>query len=105
MEISAPQKIFLQRKRAANAALVSSCAEVLRGSFASIFLTELVNAARCVDDLLSACVERVTFGTDFNTERGLCHGGASLEAVAATASHGDFMIIGMDVGFHFFPCG
>ena len=64
-------------------------------------MTEFVNAASGVDDLLCARVKRVAFRTDFDAQRGLRHRGACLEAVAATASYDDFVVIRMDVGFHF----
>ena len=68
-------------------------------SLLAIFLTKLLNASRCIDYLLLAGVKRMANRANLDVER-LAHGGTGLEDIAATARHGDFLIVGMNIGFH-----
>ncbi len=68
-------------------------------SLLAIFLTKFLNASRSIDYLLLACVKRMANRANFDVER-LGHGGTGLKGIAATARHGDFLIAGMNVGFH-----
>jgi hypothetical protein len=65
----------------------------------AVLLAEFLDPAGGVHDLLLAGVERVAGGTDFHVQ-GLFHGGAGGEAVAAAARHVDFVVLGMNAGFH-----
>jgi hypothetical protein len=65
----------------------------------TIAAAELVDLAGGVDDFLLAGVEGVTAGADFDVQI-FTGGGAGFERVAATASHADFCISGMDIRFH-----
>ena len=59
---------------------------------------EAVHAARRVDELLIARVERVADAADLDLQ--LFHGGAGLELVSATAANGAVDVVGMDAGLH-----
>jgi hypothetical protein len=67
--------------------------------FLAIFLAEFLNPPGGVNNLLFACIERVTERTHFNM-KGFTHGGTGLECIAATARHGDFLIVWMNFWFH-----
>jgi hypothetical protein len=62
-------------------------------------LTELLDAAGGVNNLLLAGVERMALGANFDVHV-LGGGGACLELIAATASYVDFSIVWMNVGLH-----
>jgi len=70
-------------------------------SWSAVFLAELFNTTCCVHNFLCAGVERVTFRANFNTQSFLRHNRFGFEAITAAASHGKFLIIWMDVCFHF----
>ena len=65
----------------------------------TVFLVELLDATSGVDDLLLARVERMAGGADFDVKR-LLHRRLGLEHAAARARDFDFVVIGMDIGFH-----
>ena len=65
----------------------------------AVFLAELLDTASSVNNLLLACIERMTLGANFDVHV-LARGGACLELVAATASHVDFSVVRMDLGLH-----
>jgi hypothetical protein len=81
--------------------LERQCETRLCRSLGAVFLTELVDATGGIHDFLRAGVERVALGTNFDVQRWLAHHGLGLEAVAATAGHGEFLVIRVDVCFHF----
>src|SRR5467141_3832397 len=64
-----------------------------------VFLAEFLHAARRIDDLLLARVERVAGRADFHVQV-LAQRRAGLERVSAAADYGDFLVFGMDFGFH-----
>jgi len=74
---------------------------LLRRSLGAVFLTEFVDAACRVNNFLRAGVERVAFGTNFDIQSWLGYHRLCLETVAATASHGEFGVIRVDICFHF----
>src|SRR5437667_10705283 len=93
-------------KKAAEAAF-SRCRDVTSrgrrgGRLLSVALAELLDATRCIDDLLLAGVERMARRADFNVQR-LVDRRARLERDAAAAGHVNFAVLGMDVGFHSLP--
>ena len=93
----------IQIKKAAKLPfLLNSCASFLRSSFGAIFLAEFIDTTSGIDDLLCTGIERVTFGANFDLQFRLAHNLLSLEAVAATARHGDFLVIRVNICFHFF---
>jgi len=75
---------------------------LLRCSLGAVFLTELVDAAGSIHDLLCAGVERVAFRANFDVQGWLAHYGFGLEAVAATASYCQFLVIWVCICFHFY---
>jgi hypothetical protein len=77
------------------------CEARLRRSLGAVFLTELIDATGGIDNLLCAGVERVALGTNLDVQGWFADHGLGLEAVAATACHGDFLIIRVDICFHF----
>src|SRR6266704_2983823 len=64
-----------------------------------VFLAEFLHAARRIDDLLLARVERVAGRADFHVQI-LAQGRAGLERFSAAADDLDFLVIGMDFDFH-----
>jgi hypothetical protein len=68
-----------------------------------VFLGEAFDAARSVNQLLFAGEERVAIGADFDFEHVAFDGRACGEIVAASAMHGDGVIVGMNTGFHEAP--
>ena len=64
----------------------------------AVLLVELINTAAGVDQLLLAGVEGVALGADFNGD--VLLGGAGLDDVAAGASDGGLLVIGMDSFLH-----
>ena len=67
-------------------------------SLDAVLLVELINAAAGVDQLLLAGVEGVALGADLNGD--VLLGGAGLDDVAAGASDGGLLVIGMDSFLH-----
>ena len=65
----------------------------------AVFLTELLNAAGSVNNLLLAGIERMALGTYFDVQV-LARRRARLELVATTARYVDFRIIWMNFGLH-----
>src|SRR5512132_3318564 len=98
------------KKAAAEAALVFPHARVrallgkrsggLGGRLAAVPLAELVDAARGVDDLLLARVERMALRADFDVQLLGGRGRAGHELVPAAAGDLHFGILGMDLLFH-----
>src|SRR5712692_9925341 len=64
-----------------------------------VFLAELLDTAGGVDDLLLARVERVAGRTHLYLQVSPQRR-AGLESVPAAAGDGDFLVIGMEFGFH-----
>jgi hypothetical protein len=67
---------------------------------ASVLLTEFFHASSGVNNLLLAGVERVASGADFHGKSIFAQGGACQEGIAAAAGNGDFLISGVNFGFH-----
>jgi hypothetical protein len=65
----------------------------------AVLLAEFFDAAGGVNDLLLAGVKRMAQRADFDIQR-LAVGGTGLEGVPAAAGDRDFVVIGMDIGFH-----
>jgi len=68
----------------------------------TVFLTEFIYSARCIENFLFAGVKRMANRANLDLklvfgERRFC-----LELVSATALYGNFMVCGMDIGFHRF---
>lgn len=61
--------------------------------------SKLIYAATGINQLLTACIEGMTFGADINREAFL--GGTRLESFAAGAFHNALTVLGMDVFFHY----
>src|SRR5262249_9106479 len=97
----------LRTKKAAEAAFFTARSpDTLRGGcfgglgrLPRVLLAELLDAARGVDDLLLARVERGARGAHLDVQL-LAQGRARGEGVPATADHLDFLVIGMDLFFH-----
>jgi hypothetical protein len=68
--------------------------------FHAVTLTELLDAASGIDDLLLAGVERMAGRTDFNVKLVLAQRGTGYECAAAGAGHSHFLVIGVNAGFH-----
>ena len=62
-------------------------------------LLELINTSACINELLLACIERVTIRADINSQITLC--GKSLECVAACALNCNNLRLRMNSFFHF----
>jgi hypothetical protein len=87
------------KEKAAEAAF-SECFNASAGLLHAITLTELLDAASRVDDLLLARVERMAGSADFHVQLFFAQRGAGYERVAAGAGHGHFFVIGVNAGFH-----
>ncbi len=61
---------------------------------------EFIDSTGSIDNLLFSGIERVAGRADFEMQVVVCKGGARLEAIAATASNGEFFIGRVDVRFH-----
>lgn len=72
---------------------------LLAGGLAGVLLTEFLDAAGRVDDLLFARVERMTVRAHLDLQV-MPERGARLERVPAAAGDGDLFVFGMDAGFH-----
>jgi hypothetical protein len=66
----------------------------------AVFLPEAFDAARSVDDLLFAGVERVAGGAHFDVQFGLVEGRTGDERIAAGAGDGNVLVLGVNVRFH-----
>jgi hypothetical protein len=73
----------------------------LRCCLGAVFLTEFVDTSGGIHDLLRTGVERVAFGANFDVQHWLAYHGLGLEAVAATARYGEFLVFWVDICFHF----
>ena len=67
----------------------------------SVLLAEFVHAARSVEDLLLARVERMAVRADFDLKV-VSQSRPRLECVTARAGDADFFVFGMRIGFHGF---
>ena len=65
----------------------------------AILSIELLDAACSIDDLLLAGIERMAGRAYFNVKR-LLHRRLGLEHAAAGAGDFDFVVVGVDIGFH-----
>ena len=65
----------------------------------AVFLAELLNPAGSINNLLLACVKRMTLRTYLDIQW-LVHSRTRFKFIAATASHGYFLVIWMNVCFH-----
>ena len=65
----------------------------------AVLATEPIDPAARINDFLLARVKRVARRTHFD-QKVLAQGRAGREFVAATTSHFDVVVIGMNVGFH-----
>jgi hypothetical protein len=65
----------------------------------TVFLVETINTSTGVNQLLLAGVERVALGADFNLD--VLFGGAGLNDLAACASDGRLLVLGVDTFLHF----
>ena len=65
----------------------------------AVFLAKFLYPPRSINDFLLTGIERMSDRAYFYMQ-GLAHGGAGLKRVAATAGHGDFLIIWMNFCFH-----
>jgi hypothetical protein len=73
----------------------------------SIFFVEFIYPPRGVEYFLLACVERMANRTHLDLEGVAGKRGAGLEVISATTFYGDFVVWGMNIGFHrsgFFFC-
>jgi hypothetical protein len=86
-----------QQKRQPAAAFFVGAEESLLAD--AVFLAELLDAAGRIDDFLLARIERMASRTNFNVQR-LVHRGTGGEAIAATARHDNFIVLGVDACFH-----
>jgi hypothetical protein len=65
----------------------------------AVFLTELLDAAGSVNDLLLAGIERVALGANFDVHV-LASRRACLELIAAATAYGNFSVVWMSIGLH-----
>ena len=73
-----------------------------RAGLAGVLLTEFVDAAAGVDDLLLARIERMAVRADFDLQI-VPKGRARVEGVPAAAGHRDLFVLGVDCVFHGLP--
>jgi hypothetical protein len=66
----------------------------------AVFLPEAFDAARSVDDLLFAGIERVAGGAHFDVQFGLGEGRTGHERIAARAGDGNVLVLRVNVHFH-----
>jgi hypothetical protein len=71
-----------------------------RTSDIAVFLPEAFDAARSVDNLLFAGIERVAGGAHFDVQFGLAQGRTGHERIAARAGDGNILVLGVNVRFH-----
>ena len=73
------------------------------GSGIGVFLRESLDAASGVDKLLFAGEKGMTAGANFHSQRVALYGRTRRESVPAGAMHSNWMIVGMNAGFHGSP--
>jgi len=78
-----------------NALLSSFCASFV------VFLVEFLNATGSIYNFLCACVEGVALRANFNVQCRLAQCGLGFESIATAAGNGDFIVLRVNVGFHF----
>src|SRR5436853_3110700 len=78
---------------------VDAPAARLLGARGRVLPAEFVHAARGVDDLLLARIERMAVRAHLDLQI-VTEGRARLERVAARAGDGDLSVVGVDCGFH-----
>lgn len=83
--------------------LLRSWSGRFRRSLLAIALVKAIDAAGRIDQLLLAGEKRMTRRANFNVQVAL-FGRARLKALAAGASNGYLVIIGMNLWFHYSPC-
>jgi hypothetical protein len=66
----------------------------------SVSASEFIDSTGSVDNLLFPGIERVAGRADFEMQVVVGKGGARFEAIAATASNGEFFIGRVDVRLH-----
>ena len=66
----------------------------------AVLTSKFIDSSGRIDDLLLAGIERMTSGAYVQVQAGIGKRRARLESVAAAAGDGDFLIGGMNVGFH-----
>jgi len=67
--------------------------------FHTVLLSEFIDPASRIHNFLLTGEKWVTLGANLNVQV-MAHGGASLETVAATAGHVDFVVGWVDFCFH-----
>jgi hypothetical protein len=65
----------------------------------AVFLTKFLHSPGGINNFLFASIEGMTYRANFYMQRPT-HGGSGLESTAATAGHGDFLIVWMNIRFH-----
>lgn len=93
-----PSSRFISRKADDSLILITFVWQLFAHLLA-VFLAELLNPTSSINNLLLTCVKRMTLRTYLNIQ-GFVHGRACFKFIAATASHGYFLIIWMNVCFH-----
>ena len=66
----------------------------------TVTLIKSVNTSACVYKLLFTCKERVTFGTNFNTDILLCRAG--FDNITASTGNGSLLVLRMSVLLHIY---
>lgn len=89
--------LMRKQKRQPLAAFFGLCKKLLLAD--AVLLTEFLNTASRVDNFLRARIERVAGRADFNMQR-LVHRGTGGEIISATASYGNFVVLGVNACFH-----
>ena len=64
-----------------------------------VSLPEFIDSSTRIDDLLFACVERMAVRAHFDLQI-VTKRRTRRERVTATTGHGDFLVVGMNAGFH-----
>lgn len=67
--------------------------------FHAVFLAEALDAAGRIDDFLLAGIKRMALRTHFDRQRATQRG-PRFKRVTATAGDIDFVVVGMNIGFH-----
>jgi hypothetical protein len=73
------------------------------GGGIGVFLGESLDASGGVDKLLFAGEKGMTAGANFHSQRVALYGRTRRESVPAGAMHSNWMIVGMNAGFHGSP--
>jgi hypothetical protein len=74
-----------------------SCSLLL--SLFAVFLTKFLHSSGCINNFLFARIEGMAYRANFYMQWPT-HGGSGLESTAATAGHGDFLVVWMNIRFH-----